>query len=336
MTVAVFPETKASPVAPGEAALEPAFIDEVRRNFQQHKSDRGYSEKVLADRIGRCTGSQISDSAVGNFLRDKYGAGESEIARKVAAYLEVEDARLAVGGEIAFVKTTVSREVERAIMIGEKLCGIVILSLSAGMGKTRILHETRGQRNSLYISCSDDLNTKWAIASELAYKLTRDDRRRRSPSMARRQIVEMLVRRSRPTIIVDEAQKIDLERVDYLRCIADQAACPLVIAGNEQVYERSDGSAAAHAQYTSRVVARVHISSDAIKAADIRLIAHQMVAKETADQWIDLLQKAASQEGGFRTVRAIIDVAKLLFSVAEPNRAQIIQSIHFVKGGGAV
>jgi len=314
-------------------ALDTAFIEEARRNLQQHKDKRELSETDLAARISKCTNVQWSGSAVGGFLRSKYGADESSLARCAAAYLEVEDQRLSVGGELAYVRTTVARDIERAVMIAEKLRMIAIISTSAGCGKSRIIAELRSQRNSIGISCSDDLNTRWALAAELLYKLTRDDRRGRSSSLARRRIEEMLIRNGHPTIFVDEAQKIGIACVDYLRQIADQSRCPLIIFGNEQVYEQSGGNAAAHAQYSSRVVARVHISIADLKRSDLRLVAQQLCSKTTVDLWIDIVEAAAKQEGGFRTVKAIIEVAKILFDTVEPTRTQIIHAIQFVKGG---
>jgi hypothetical protein len=73
-----------------------------------------------------------------------------------------------------------------------------------------------------------------------------------------------------------------------------------------------------------------------LKLSDIRLVAQQLCSKLTVDLWIDVVTAAAKREGGFRTVKAIIEVAKLLFETSEPARAHIIQAIQFVKGGGAV
>ncbi|HSY51175.1 MAG TPA: AAA family ATPase [Thermoanaerobaculia bacterium] len=335
MTIAAFKSPgneSASPARTGEAPLEPAAIEQVRRRLADHKDARGYSEAELAANISKRTGATLSASSVGNFLRNKYGADEGELARRIAVYLEDEEQRLAIGGKLPFVRTSVAREIERAVLIAEKTGMIAIISTAAGFGKTSTLAHLRAERNSVYISATDELSAPWTLRMELVYRLGGVTKR----ALPTREVVKMLVRRNRPTIFVDEAQKVDLKRVDELRCIADQAQCPLVLSGNEEVYERAESAAAAHAQYTSRVIARVHFDSEKTKAADVRLIASQIVDKDAVDASLDVLLAAAKREGTFRTVKCVLEVAKINFDTTSPSRKQVLEALAYVKGASFV
>jgi DNA transposition AAA+ family ATPase len=334
MSIAEFVNTKekAPPVRAGEA-LDPAVIESTRRRLKDHKENKGYSEAELAASVSKRIGESISPAAIGGFLRAKYGADESEIARKAALYLDDEEQRLAIGGKLPFVRTTVAREIERAVLIAEKTGMIAIISAAAGFGKTSTIGHLRGDRNSIYLSATQELNAPFMLMMELAYRVggasVAPGKRRALPV---REIVRMLIRRNRPTIFLDEAQMIDLTRIDALRCITDQAQCPLILSGNESVYERAESASAAHAQYTSRVVARVHLDSERTKQADVRLIASQIVDKDAVDASIDLLLAAAKREGTFRTVRAVLEVAKILFDTSSPTREHVIKALAYVKG----
>jgi len=336
MTVAEFREPKkSSPARTGEPSLDSAVIELTRRRLQDHKDARGYSEIELGANISKRTGETVAGSTVGLFLRGKYAGDNSELTRKIALYLDDEEQRLAIGGQLPFVKTSVAREVERAVLIAEKTGMIAILSLAAGFGKTTTIGHLRSDRNSIYVPGTMELNAPFMLMMELAFRLgaVSGPGKRTAPPV--REIVRMLVRRNRPTIFFDEAQTIDLPRIDNLRRIADQAGCALILSGNEQVYERAESASAAHAQYTSRVIARVHMGPEKTKLADVRLIASQIVDKEAVDASIDLLHNAAKREGTFRTVRAILEVSKILFDTACPTRDQVIKAMTYVKGGGA-
>jgi DNA transposition AAA+ family ATPase len=337
MTVADFRDTKqqkAPPAGPGEASLDSAVIELTRRRAQDHKDTRGYSEIELAANITKRTGETLSAASVGAFLRNKYGADESEIARKIEIYLDAEEQRLKIGGPLAFVRTTVFRDVERAVLIAEKMRMIAVISTAAGFGKTTIIGQLLEERNAIYIPATDELSAPWMLKMELVYRLGGASSPKRK-ALPTRDVVRMLTRRNRPTIFVDEAQKIDSQRIDELRCIADQAQCPIVLAGNEKVYERADSADSGHAQYTSRVIARVHLGAEKTKSADVRLIASQIVDKEAVDSSLDLLLAAARREGTFRTVTGILNVAKILFDTVSPSREQVLKAMAYMKGGAA-
>jgi DNA transposition AAA+ family ATPase len=328
------PKEKAPAARTAEAPLDSAIIELTRRRLSDHKDARGYSEIELAANISKRTGEQIGGSAVGLFLRDKYVGNNSEVSRKIALYLDSEEQRLAIGGKLPFVRTTVAREIERAVLIAEKMGMIAVISTAAGLGKTTIIRQLLAERNAIYIPATDELSAPWMLKMELVYRLGGMPPKR-SKALPNRDVVRMLVRRNSPTIFVDEAQKIDLPRIDELRCIADQAQCPIVLAGNEKVYERADSAEAGHAQYTSRVIARVHLDSEKTKVADVRLIGSQLVDKESLEASIDLLLAAGKREGTLRTVTGILNVAKIFFETASPSREQVLKAMAYVKGGVA-
>jgi DNA transposition AAA+ family ATPase len=335
MTVTDFVgKQKASPAHTGEA-VDSAVIELTRRRLQDHKDIRGYSEMELGANVSKRTGEAVAGSTIGLYLRGKYTGDNGELTRKIVLYLDDEEQRLAIGGPVPFVRTSVAREIERAVLIAEKTGMIAILSLAAGFGKTTTIRQLLTDRNAIYIPSTMELNAPFMMMMELAFRLgaVSGPGKRTAPPV--REIVRMLIRRNRPTIFFDEGQTLDLPRIDNLRRIADQAQCALVLSGNEQVYERAESASAAHAQYTSRVIARVHLGAERMKQADVRLIASQIVDKEAVDASIDLLHNAGKREGTFRTVRGILEVAKILFETSSPSRDHVLKAMAYVKGGAA-
>ncbi|HWW60557.1 MAG TPA: AAA family ATPase [Thermoanaerobaculia bacterium] len=328
MTVVDHP-TRRSPSGsdPEGRELQPAEIDEIRRRLQQHKLDTGYSDAKVEEKSG------IPRSTLNLFANNKYpGDDESGVAARVAVYLELHDHRAAIGGAPEYVRTSVAQKLERVILTAEALQMFGIIATGSGTGKSRVIAEARmSRRNSLFISASEDLDTRWSLLNELVYALTKDGRRRTSPAHARREVVNTLRGKNR-TVFVDEAQFLSAERLDMLRCVLDQTGCPIILSGNESIFERGPGrigGSSAHTQFTSRVAARVHIAAEDVTKSDVRLIAQQLVGKPVVDQTIDRLLAIARAGGAFRTVEKVLKIAKLNANGAALTADHVFNAIDY-------
>lgn len=332
MTVVEMSNKKGASVP--DAPMEPARIEEVRSRLRIHQDSTGVNQSE----IGRKTG--YASQSINLWMNGKYPGNPAAIALSVENYLDMYEAQQSIGGATEYVSTSISRKIDRAVFIAEATQRIAVIAAQSGLGKTRTLHEYRmrhaAKARSVFISCSPDLNTKWSLLSELLYATTKDESKRRSPSHARRELVRTIAGTNR-SLFVDEAQYLNEECLEVLRTVSDQAGVALILSGNESIYERGAGrmgGAAAHAQFTSRVVARVHLGTDDITKADVRSIAAQMLGESTLTDTFDLLCNetrnvglSGQAAGGFRRLITILTLAQMFAAKKGVKRAHVVRAI---------
>lgn len=317
MTIAEFTKKETPPGKGG--APEEARIEAIRARLLTHKDNTKASDREIARSCGR------SATLINQFLNEKYPGNVGAIADQIESYLDLYETQQSLARGTQFVTTSISRKIEKAIMLAEATQRIAVIAMQSGLGKTRTLQEYRlsraGKGRSIFVSCSPDLTTKWALINELIFAATRDESRRRSPSHARRELVQLIAGTNR-TIFVDESQYLAEDCLEVLRTISDQAGVALILSGNESMYERGPGKIgglAAHAQFTSRVVARIHLGTEDITKADVRAIAAQMIPESTLADSFDLLVTetrnsglSGQAAGGFRRLITILTLAQML------------------------
>lgn len=333
MTVAEFAGKK-NGASVEDAPLDSGRIEEIRARLRTHQD----TTSVNGTEIGRKTG--YASQSVNLFLNGKYPGNPMAIARAIESYLDMYEAQQSIGKGTEFVPTSISRKIERAIFIAEATQRIAVIAMQSGLGKTRTLQEYRfkhaAKARSVFVSCSPDLNTKWSLINELIYATTKDESRRRSPSHARRELVQLISGTNR-TLFVDEAQYLNEECLEVLRTVSDQAGVALILSGNESIYERGAGKiggAAAHAQFTSRVVARVHLGTEDITKGDVKAIAVQMIPESTLVDTFDVLVAetrntglSGTSAGGFRRLITILTLAQMLAAKKGVKRAHVLRAI---------
>lgn len=308
--------------------LSPSRIANVRERLQ---SITEVSDKELAKATG------FSLSTINLFRNNRYNGDSGKVARAIEEYLTLLEAQKLVGGTTEFVKTSIARKIERAIFVAEATRRISVIAAQAGLGKTLTIGQYRlrqaGKARSVYVSCSPDLNNIWLILQELYFAVTRSENGKKS--QLRRELVHILQGTNR-TIFIDEAQHLAPDSLELLRCIADQANVAMVLSGNESIYEHGSSSgarrsASAHAQFSSRVVQRVHLQCEDITTGDVKAIATQFVPAATLAETIDLLTEETRgmgrSTGGFRRLVTILTLAQIAAAGREVRKAHVVRAI---------
>ena len=137
--------------------------------------------------------------------------------------------------------------------------------------------------------------------------------------------------RALQALLIDEAQHLEDRSLDELRCIHDQTRLPIVFAGNESLRARvTTESAAAFAQFTSRIGPRLEVKSAG--AEDVAAMAGRYgITDELAVAW---LAKRCTGTGGLRIVSRLVSVAKGAAG-KEPVRLSHLQRAASILGGAS-
>lgn len=324
---------KNSPGATGESKLSAERIDQIRQRLTEHQSNTGVSDATVAKRC-----APYQKSTIQLWRTNRYPGDASNVARAVELYLDLDDQQRAIGLGPEFVATAPALKIQRAILKAEAAQKIAVIATQSGLGKTRTIFAYRARNpKAIYVSCSPDLKRPWSLLGELIYVLTKEPARR-DPAYSRRELVAMIQGTNR-TLLIDEAQFLDPASVELLRCIQDQSGVALILCGNETIYEHGAariGGMAAHAQFTSRVVARVHLTLDDITEEDVSAIATQMVPRELAGSVIELLAQEARAGGGFRSVVTILQLAQMSAGTGgRVTKAHVVRAIAELKDFGS-
>ncbi len=334
-----FPAAKSGSSSHEPPALSTERIDRVRLRLRKHLNDtEEVSQAKVAKRVS------LSNSTVSLFLAGTYAGDNSAVALAIENYLDLRDQQQSIGIGPKYVRTSIAARIERAIFMAEATSAVAVIATQSGLGKTKTIFDYRESHpSSIYFSAAPDLNTKWAVLSELCMVVTKDDSRRRSPAHARREIVSALAGTDR-TLLVDESHFLVQECIDELRCIHDQARVALILLGNESTYEGFRNSAGgsrgmsstAYTQFASRVVARLHLGAHDITAKDIRMVASQMIADAVVAEAMAMLQYEAANNGGFRRVVNICRIAQMLAQTKPVTKGHVVRAISELKqlGGG--
>lgn len=338
MTVVQLPQNKSGSSA-NEPQLSTERVDRVRQRLRKHLNDNPeISQAKIAKRIS------LSSGTVSTFLAGTYAGDNGAVSQAIENYLDLYEQQRAIGSGPAFVKTSIAARIERAIFMAEATCGVSVIATQSGLGKTRTIFNYRESHPSaVYMPAAPDLNTKWAVLSELSIVVTKDDSGRGKLAHARHSIINTLAGTDR-AVIIDEAHFLNQEGIDELRCIHDQARVPLILVGNESCYEgfRGTGQAArgmgstSYTQFASRVVARLHLGAHDITQRDIRLVGGQMVPESVIVEALPPLQYEAVNNGGFRRIVNILRVAQMFANGKPVTKAHVVRAISELKqlGGG--
>lgn len=189
--------------------------------------------------------------------------------------------------------------------------GLVVVCGRAGRGKTMSTQNYHAIHGGIYLRAWEGW-TQTAFLQALCFEVC--GLRPRSANNCKRKIMENIDREAQ-TIFVDEADRLNIGRIEDLRDIHDETGAPIVIVGEEEII----GLLGERRRIWSRVTQQVEFGP--VVDEDVALF-----GLDAADLDIDavacrqIVQKA---DGDFRLVRNIIQA---LEQAATARETQIVTS----------
>lgn len=234
--------------------------------------------------------------------------GTAELASRVMEFLGV--ATRQPGSE--FVMTRTASEILAVVGYTVGLRGMSIVWGDPGVGKTmalrRYCEEHPGQavwvKGTLHhdrpMAFLDDLIAACGLPA-----LGNQER----PRVRYRHVVDALSGELREKVVfVDEAQHLSLATMEMLRSVHDDTGVPIVMAGNERVYDRMyGGGQAGWAQLFSRLTIQCRVRNN-VGADDIRAL----VGADLDTASIRFLQGLARKGGSLRAVGNCVRLGRIM------------------------
>ncbi|WP_419787247.1 AAA family ATPase [Pseudodesulfovibrio sp.] len=172
--------------------------------------------------------------------------------------------------------------------------GIGVVQGEAGRGKTMAAKEWHAMNGGIFLRVMEGWS-QFSFLQALTYKICGE--RPNNTNRCRTRIMDSLAKTPQP-IIVDEADRLLMPRIEDLRDVHDMTGCPVILIGEEGFYPRLHARKRVH----SRVVDVVNF--DPITPDDVMLFAAQAAALEVTPEACHKL--AALAKGSFRVVYGYI------------------------------
>ncbi|GAB3021577.1 AAA family ATPase [Bowmanella dokdonensis] len=192
----------------------------------------------------------VSDAYISSLLNGAHPVEAGKLIYKILPVIE-DSQRDNAPGE--FVETSIFHMVRHACRMAKDSGMFSIVSGAPGVGKTKALKRFKElYPNSLYLCGSEVINSTAIIdmlLDELNVKATGKLRK----SMKVDRIVDQLADTQR-LIILDEADKCQVDTPDPLRTISDRTGCGVVLAGNIGLRDAVASGAGRYDLIESRVV----------------------------------------------------------------------------------
>lgn len=246
----------------------------------------------------------ISSSALNQWLHAKYrgdvGAVEAKLAKWVALTADQNAATggLGAAGDNRFVETPTSKGYVATLRYAQTMAKFGVIYGESGDGKTKAVQHYAAIRNNVFVcTCAPSDRALYPFIKRLA-KALKVYGAGSGPS----ELTDAIVEKLRPTkglLIVDEADHLEIEPIEQLRYIHDQAGVGVVLVGNAEVYAQLTGGTRkpALARLYSRLGKR---QRSQCVAADVETVAKSL-GVEARDQ-LAFLKEIAKAPGHLRNV----------------------------------
>ncbi|HEU6435999.1 MAG TPA: ATP-binding protein [Nitratidesulfovibrio sp.] len=184
--------------------------------------------------------------------------------------------------------------------------GMVAVWGEAGVGKTIAAHSMYAQHGGAFLRVLEGM-TQHAFLQELCWELM--EARPHGAHRCRAEILRALD--AEPvTIYVDEADRLDLRRLEDLRDIHDMSGCPVVLIGEQHL----PGKLSQRSRIDDRIPDEYRVAFTGISTQDVAMYAMEGADLSLTTDAAALIHKQA--RGNFRRVH------NLLLSVESAARAK--------------
>lgn len=224
--------------------------------------------QVMAERaLSKAEAARRSGAGHGTFSQWHSGTYKGRldtVNETVATWLgnldRVDEVIAGVPASPAYLPLKFSVEVERMISVAQIMGTVVMVTASAGIGKSTTGREfVRTHANSFMVTISPFTSTTHNMLTEVAAAIGVEER---NATRLNRAIAKRLARIGDGTVlVVDEAQNLSDEAINQLRHFSDDTACRcgIVLLGNSATYKRFSqwGKDDRYAQLARRIFKRI-------------------------------------------------------------------------------
>ncbi|MBI9081729.1 MAG: ATP-binding protein [Pseudodesulfovibrio sp.] len=172
--------------------------------------------------------------------------------------------------------------------------GIGVVQGEAGRGKTMAAKEWHTMNGGIFLRVLEGWS-QFSFLQALTYEVAAE--RPSNTTRCRNRIMDALAETPQP-IIVDEADRLSMSRIEDLRDVHDMTGCPVILIGEDGFYPKLHARARVH----SRVVEVVNFNP--IVDADVMLFALQAASLDVTPEAAHKLAHLA--KGSFRVVYGFI------------------------------
>lgn len=277
---------------------------DLRRELRDHLDAEGISIAEAANGIG------MSAPAVSAWLRDAYRGDNDRMGGLVGRWLATERAvaERRSGRLDRHAELTVTEQIGVLALHAQATADLVLVYGAAGAGKTWALRRHCEQHSEAwFVSMSPAVTTPAAVLARIGRAV---DAGGGETTAARLEVaVTGRLRRRSALLVVDEAHHLSSALLDVVRCVYDEAACGLVLAGNEPLWTRlASGDRAA--QLVSRVGVRHRLRRPT--DTDAAALAAAQLGRAPAGAGRRAVLEAAAGMGGLRAVTKLVTQATVL------------------------
>lgn len=301
--------------------------------LREYKSNTGRNWDEISTELG------YSRSTVSLFAAEKYPAANAQqIIATVEKFLATIAERRNLITETKFVNTSIARSILAMIHKAEIVNKIAVIATESGTGKTTTLqHYYAEHPRAVYLRGNPTFHTKaastWPLQVEIAQALDIPASSKGVKTVLY-QAIRNTLRNSGRVVMIDEAQFLEAAQIDLVRCLYEEARVPIILAGNEHLYERAGAfnSTASFVQFNRRVL-RARYGVKDIMASDVTLIAEQFDIEIGRDAE-ELLVDQAHAPGGFGRLTTVLLLAQLLRSGnGKVRKEHVLAAIKEASGG---
>jgi len=291
------------------------FLRRAREELIAYLEATGRSQADVAKAMG------LSGGTISLFLRDGYQASGVNVAKRIAAWLELETRRAVAPRDAMWVETRAAKEVLTVLAQCHELRDFGMIYGAAGIGKTRAAERYREQHpDSILLRCTESIRQRRPFLRSLA--MIENVKAPVSGAMdALFEGVLVRLRNSGRLLIIDEAQKLDFRTVELVRDLHDLAGIGVVLMGDELIYQmlHAGRTRAQYERLASRIGIRRCLQPGPAKR-DVEAIARQYI-DGADDECVAYLTAKAAGVGGYR---AVVKHCRLAFRAAASDGGRAV------------
>lgn len=297
-----------------------ALRDELRAALRESR----LSQKRAANKIG------ISDAALSQWLRGKYGGDHQAVSSKVRRWL---DSRAALESVMAvppaWVETPTARRVLAGLSYAQMAGDVAVVYGGAGSGKTVAARRYADGHPNVWVATMTASTRAWGPALARVASACGLGSRQVLAWRLETELVDRL-EGTRGLLVIDEAQHLETRALEGLRGIYDATGVGLALVGNELVYARLTGGrrAAEYAQMFSRIGKRVRLTHPS--QADVEALLRAWPVRGRKER--EVLVTIAKSPGGLRGVTKTLRLAGM-FAAGEVVKVRHLQAAWRDLGG---